>query len=116
MTTSNINHAKELLKEFRHLFRQSNLRSIVANEVFILQTLPSENNNSIVTEVQSIITAINKLNTLERSILYWKYINIEELTNVGIWLELCVGERTFYRKLKLAHQHFSEAYSNSSIN
>ena len=97
---------EKILKEFRKWFRKSNVKSVHLND----QSVIVINSDEAVMDTMYLkyIMALNKLNEIERVILFWKYIEINQHSNVTIWMDLCMSESTFYRKLKSAKKHFEE--------
>lgn len=100
---------KNALKHFRHEFRKSAFFQIkLDNQFFVrMHTKIDKVNDS---QVADMVNAVNKLNENERRILFLKFLDVEKMSNTRIWLELCISERTYYRKLDHAYIHFEESF------
>lgn len=66
-------------------------------------------------ELNKIVEAVNKLNTYNRQLLYLKYMNKIELSDVKIYTELNMSESTFYRELGKAQLEMAEAYEGGKL-
>lgn len=66
-------------------------------------------------ELEKIAQAINKLKTESRLLLYDRYLCRDEITDVQIYRNMHVSERTFYRKLAVAQLEFAMAYDNGRL-
>lgn len=66
-------------------------------------------------ELESIIKAFNKLNAYQRQLLYFRYIDRQEKSDIQIYMDMNMSERTYYRELEKALMSFAEAYKNGRL-
>ncbi|WP_225743358.1 ArpU family phage packaging/lysis transcriptional regulator [Marinilactibacillus sp. Marseille-P9653] len=121
-------NADELMKLYRRLLRMADKEftpKMTATYSFEPKSYTGTNPDTIgdaVTrkivaqqELNKIVEAINKLNSYNRQLLYLKYMNKVELSDVKIYTELAMSESTFYRELEKAQLELAEAYEGGEL-
>lgn len=66
-------------------------------------------------ELAKIVKALNKLNAFHRQLLYERYVIRNELSDIQIYMELGMSERSFYREMDKALICFAEAYDGGRL-
>lgn len=66
-------------------------------------------------EIQKIAKAMNKLNAYQRKLLYDRYIHKQELSDIMLYMDSGMSERTYYRELNRSLMSFAESYENGRL-
>lgn len=66
-------------------------------------------------EIHRIVKAMNKLNAFQRKLLYDRYMQKQEYSDIMLYMESGMSERTYYRELNKALLLFAEAYENGRL-
>lgn len=119
--------AREVLSEYRKLERLSG-KDYSISLVPTLSDMPrggNQEHSKIETMVQKkvdanrvtmeILYAVNRIRTIYKEILYFKYMDRERYSNIQIAEMLNLSERDFERKLSEGLIEFAEAYLNGSL-
>lgn len=66
-------------------------------------------------ELLKITDAMNQLDGYDRQLLYDKFMNSNEQTNIAIYMKHHMSESKFYREMDKALIHFAEAYGDGEL-
>lgn len=122
------NNVDELLGIYRRLARLADEEytpKVTASYSFELKsytgTVNSALENSVIRkvsaeqEIYKIAKAMNKLNAFHRQMLHHRYMSRKEPTDIQIYMDLGMSERTYYRGLADAQIAFAEAYDGGRL-
>lgn len=65
--------------------------------------------------IAKISAAMNKLNAYDRQLIYDKYMNKNEPSDISIYVDYSMSPSSFYRELDRALIKFAEAYENGTL-
>lgn len=121
-------NAAEVLGIYRRLARMANeefVPKVTASYSFELKGFTGTVNNAVensiirkVTaeqELEKVVKGLNKLNSYHRQLIFMRYMQRNELTDIQIYLNLNMSERSFYREMDKALICFAEAYDNGRL-
>lgn len=118
----------KLLNTYRPLIRivgNQDAPKITGTYFFEMKNNALQTTNSIETfhnrkrmaelELLKITQAMNQLDTDDRQLLYDKFMNLNEQTNIAIYMKYHMSESKFYREMDKALNRFAEAYGEGEL-